>query len=68
MKGFVRRMLPCAFAVCMTFAFASCGASGDAKYGGGGAAGDMAGDYETGAPDSAGEEEGTQERPLPQAG
>ena len=67
MKGLVRRMLPCAFAVlCMAFAFASCGASGDAKYGG--AAGDMAGDYETGAPDSAGEEEGTQERPLPQAG
>lgn len=30
--------------------------------------GDMAGDYETGTPDSAGEEEGTQERPLPQAG
>lgn len=68
MKGLVRRMLPCAFAVCMAFAFASCGASGDAKYGGGGVAGDMAGDYETGAPDSAGEEEGTQERPLPQAG
>lgn len=29
MKGLVRRMLPCAFAVlCMAFAFASCGASG----------------------------------------
>ena len=66
MKGLVRRMLPCAFAVCMAFAFASCGASGDAKYGG--VTGDMAGDYETGTPDSAGEEEGTQERPLPQAG
>lgn len=65
MKGIIKRALPCAFAVCMAFVFASCAAADGVKNNGG-----MLG-VETDVPDAgdaAGGEDGVQEQPLPGAG